>query len=559
MPAVFRAAIRQGATNPLAPGHDSEHHSGMSLTLTFHGAARTVTGSCMEFRSGGSRILVDCGLFQGSRSLEALNYEPLDFDPKTIDAVVLTHAHIDHSGLLPRLVAGGFRGAIWCTRETADLLEYMLADSGRIQEYEAERRNRRRDRAGEDPIRPIYTEADAMAAWRLARPVLLEEGFDPAPGFRARLWNAGHILGSASAELSADGVHVLCSGDLGPDNKAFHPDPDAAAGYDHVVCESTYGDRDRQRVTIEERRKLLEAEILGVRARGGNLIIPTFALERTQELLLDIAVLSNSGRIGGATVYVDSPLANRATSVFEKYVDQLEDTGGRNVFRNPAIHYVNDVSESIRLNSMSGAIILAASGMCEAGRIRHHLFHNLHRRDSTVLFVGFQAQGTLGRVLLEGAKRVRISGKDVKVRAQIRRIDSYSAHADQSELLEWIEERSPIAGSLFLDHGENGAIEELRRLAQSRDLASTIVVPEIGETYELPAGQPARRTKTGRAELRDVIGRDWQNEYADLATGLKRRLAAIRDARARQKAIEEMQRVLDSYADHRASRERRKR
>jgi len=526
----------------------------MALTLTFHGAARTVTGSCMEFRQGGSRILVDCGLFQGSRSLEALNHEPLDFDPKAIDAVVLTHAHIDHSGLLPRLAAGGFKGAIWCTRETADVLEYMLADAGRIQEYEAERRNRRRDRAGEDPFRPIYTEADAMDAWRLTRPVELHDFFEPAPGFRARLWNAGHILGSASAELAAGGVRVLCSGDIGPENKAFYPEPTAAAGCDHVVCESTYGDRVREHVTIEERRKLLEAEILGARARGGNLIIPSFALERTQELLLDIAVLSRSGRIGNATVYVDSPLANRATSVFEKYIDQLEDTGGVNVFRNPAIHYVSDVSESIRLNSVSGAIILAASGMCEAGRIRHHLFHNLHRRDSTVLFVGFQAQGTLGRVILEGAKHVRISGKDVQIRAQIRRIDSYSAHADQSELLEWIEGRCPIKGSLFLDHGENGAIEELRRLAQSRDVAETIVVPEIGETYELPAGAPARRKQTGRTELREVIGRDWQNEYADLATSLKRRLAEIRDTKARQKAIDEMRRVLDSYANQRARR-----
>ena len=212
---------------------------------------------------------------------------------------------------------------------------------------------------------------------------------------------------------------------------------------------------------------------------------------------------------------------------------------------------MNDVSESIRLNSVSGAIILAASGMCEAGRIRHHLVHNLHRRDSTILFVGFQAQGTLGRTILEGAQRVRISGKDVKVRAQIHRIDSYSAHADQTELLEWIEQREPIPGSLFLDHGEREAIEELRRQAQKRNLARTIVVPEIGETYELPAGNPARRVHTGRVDLREAIGRDWQNEYADLATSLKRRLAAIHDAGKRHKAIEEMRRVLDRYADDR--------
>lgn len=526
----------------------------MTLSLSVHGAARTVTGSCLEFRSGTSRILVDCGLFQGSRSLEALNHEPLPFDPKTIDAVVLSHAHIDHSGLLPRLVAEGFAGVIWCTVETSDLLEFMLADAGRIQEYEAERRNRRRDRAGEKAFEPIYTEEDAVAAWRQARSVPLEQWFEPAPGFRVRLWNAGHILGSASVELEADGVRVLYSGDIGPDNKAFHPDPASPSGFDYVICESTYGDRHRERVSIEQRRRLLETEILEARERGGNLVVPSFALERTQELLLDIAELSSAGRIGHAMVFVDSPLANRATTVFRKYADQLEDTGGSDVFGHSAIRYVNDVAESMRLNTMSGAIILAASGMCEAGRIRHHLYYNLPRRDSTVLFVGFQAEGSLGRVILDGAKRVRISGRDVSVRARIRRIDSYSAHADQTELLAWLEARGPIGGSLLLGHGESAAIDELRKLAGVRGLAASIIVPEIGETYELRQGTAAKRTRTGRVDLQRAIGRDWQNDYADLATSLKRRLGAIRDSADRQKAIDDMRRVLDSYAEHRARR-----
>jgi len=523
----------------------------MTLSLSVHGAAKTVTGSCLELRSGKSRILLDCGLFQGSRSLEALNYEALPFDPKAIDAVILSHAHIDHSGLLPRLVAEGYTGAIWCTVETSDLLEFMLADAGRIQEYEAERRNRRRDRVGEDAFAPIYTEEDALAAWRLTRPVPLGNWFEPAPGFRIRLWNAGHILGSASIELEAEGVRLLYSGDVGPDNKAFHSDPSSPAGFDYVICESTYGDRHREQVSIKERRKLLEAEILGARARGGNLVVPTFALERTQELLLDFATLSSAQRIGNAMVFVDSPLANRATTVFRKYADQLEDTGGSDVFSHPSIRYVNDVAGSMLLNSMSGAIILAASGMCEAGRIRHHLFYNLPRRDSTILFVGFQAEGSLGRVILDGAQRVRISGRDVMVRAQIRRIESYSAHADQTELLAWLKERGPIAGSLLLDHGESGAIEELRRLAESQSRAPSILVPEIGETYELNAGKAAKRVETGRPELQQAIGRDWQNNYADLATSLKRRLGNIRDSRDRQKAIDEMRQVLDSYTRQR--------
>lgn len=505
----------------------------------------------MAFSLGQTTILIDCGLFQGSRSLEVLNTGDFAFDPKQIDAVVLTHAHIDHSGLLPRLVAAGFTGPVWCTQPTADLLEYMLGDAGRIQEADTARRNRRRDRAGEEPFEPLYTEEDAIQAWRQARPVALEEWFEPAPGFRARLWNAGHILGSASVELAAGGTKLICSGDIGPDNKAFHADPEGPCCFDHVICESTYGDRAREPLTIAERRKLLEAEIRAAIVRGGNLVIPTFALERTQELLLDMAALFDSGALPEIPVFIDSPLATKATSVFARHAEALEDLSSPDVFRHPAFHFVEDVSQSMRLNSVSGAIILAASGMCEAGRIRHHLVHNLHRRDSTVLFVGYQAQGTLGRVIMEGAERVRISGEDVRVRAQIRRIDSYSAHADQTELLDWIAARGPISGTLFLDHGEEPALEALRRLAQARMEGVKVVLPEIGEAYELEPGQPARRIRTARPDMAGAIGRDWQNSYADFVTGLRRELTKIRDAEARDKAIAAMREVLDSYAEHR--------
>lgn len=530
---------------------------GNTLNLTLHGAARTVTGSCHEFTCGGSRVLVDCGLFQGSRTLEGLNAGAFGFDPHKVDAVVLTHAHIDHSGLLPRLVAQGFTGRIWCTQPTADLLEYMLADAGRIQEADTMRRNSRRDRAGEEPFEPLYTEADALAAWGQCSPVELEEWFEPAPGFRARLWNAGHILGSASAELEAGGARVLCSGDLGPEHKAFHADPESPAGFDHVLCESTYGDRDREELTIPARRKLLEAEIRGALVRGGNLVIPTFALERTQELLLDIAELVRAKAIPDVPVFIDSPLASRATKVFQRHAGDLEDVDPAGTFNAPNFHFTDSVQESIRLNSVSGAIIMAASGMCEAGRIRHHLLHNLFRRDSTVLFVGYQAQGSLGRVILEGAQRVRISGQDVTVRAAIRRIDSYSAHADQGELVEWIAERAPIAGSLLLVHGEQAALEALRKLAAARLEGTPVVLPEIGESYELPPGAPARRIKTGRTDLTAALGHDWQNSYADFVTGLKRNLSAIEDAREREKAIAAMREVLDSYTRFREDKRRR--
>ncbi len=517
-----------------------------SLTLTFHGASGEVTGSCMELIRGGHRILIDCGMFQGSRSLEQLNLEPFGFDPRDIAAVVLTHAHIDHSGLLPKLATHGFHGPIWCTGPTRDLLQFMLADSGRIQEMDAERRNRRRDRAGEEPFAPLYTEQDALAAWRLCKPIERGDWFEPAPGFRARLWNAGHVLGSASIEIEAGGVHAMFSGDIGPEYKAFLADPDGPKGFDYVVCESTYGARNREKLTMEQRRTVLAAEVASAIARGGNLVIPSFALERTQELLLDLAYLLRENRIPKTPVFVDSPLANEITGVFARYSARLEDTGGINVFANPDFHFVGDTAESIRLNSMSGAIILAASGMCEGGRIRHHLLHNLHRRDSTVMFVGYQAQGTLGRIILEGAKRVRISGTDVQVRAQIRRIDNYSAHADQSELLDWIDQRSPIEGTLFLDHGEPDSFEAMRRELQRRQPELNVRIPRIGETYALTAAKRARRTGTGNVAAQQAAGRDWQNAYADLATGLKAKLARI-PAERRQDAIARLRKVLDSY------------
>jgi metallo-beta-lactamase family protein len=525
-----------------------------ALTLTFHGAAGTVTGSCMELRLGDKAILVDCGLFQGSRTLETLNHGEFSFDPRQIDAVVLTHAHIDHCGLLPKLAAQGFGRPIWCTPATADLLEYMLADAGRIQESEADRRHRRRDRAGESRFEPLYTEEDALRAWRLNRPARLGDWFDPAPGFRARFWNAGHILGAASVEIEAAGLRLLLSGDLGPDNKAFHPDPDAPSGFDHVVCEATYGDRAREKFAIEQRRSQLEAEIKDALTRGGNLIIPSFALERTQELLLDLARLADANRIPNVPIFVDSPLASRATKVFAAHASELEDTGGQDIFRHPSIHYVEDVAESIRLNTISGAIIMAASGMCEAGRIRHHLKHNLFRRESTVLFVGFQAKGTLGRVLVDGAQRVRISGEDVNVRARIRRIDSYSAHADRDELHEWITARRPISGSLFLDHGEREAVAALRELVQADDPRASIIAPQIGEAYALEPGIPARRIQTGRVDMDLLAEPDWQNDYADFITHLKQHLGRIRNERARRDALAQMRRVLDQYGEARLRR-----
>lgn len=523
-----------------------------SPTLTIHGAAQTVTGSCFEVEHRGRRLLVDCGLFQGSRSLEALNRQPFAFDPAKLDAVLLTHAHIDHSGLLPRLAAERFGGKIWCTAPTIDLLGEMLPDSARIQEQEAERRNRRADRADEPPVEPLYTQDDAERALALLCPAELGQLFEPVEGIGARFWNAGHILGSASVEVEAGGVRLLFSGDLGPRHKAFHADPDGPNGVDHLFCESTYGDRSREEADPAQRRQRLEQEINDALKLGGNLVIPSFALERTQELLLDIALLIDQGRIGNTPVFIDSPLATRTTEVFRRYRHELEGLGDGDLFRHPAFHFVESVDASVRLNHVSGAIILSASGMCEAGRIRHHLRHNLPRRESTILFVGFQAQGSLGRTIKEGARKVRISGRDVSVRARIRELEAYSAHADREELAEWVRGRQPIGGTLFLTHGESSSLAGLQALLNSE--VPSIRIPEIGERYELPPGAPAKRLATGRPELREAIGRDWQNDYADFAVNLKRELQGIEDSARRREALALMRDVLSRYRDHKAGR-----
>lgn len=512
--------------------------------IKFNGAAGTVTGSCMQFSWHSRKILVDCGLFQGSRTLEKLNYSEFPFAPNEIDAVVLTHAHIDHSGLLPKLVKEGFKGSIFCTHGTRDLLEFMLADSGRIHESEAERRNRRPDRDRSEIIEPLYTEIDALKAWEKCREIEYESWFEVINGIKAKFWNAGHILGSASVELDIGGVKILCSGDLGPDNKIFHPDPEAPNALDYVICESTYGTRDREDFTISSRRAKLENEINSAMSKGGNLIIPVFALERTQELMLDIAELYKAGRIGNVNVFIDSPLASKATKAFDENIDELEDISDPDIFKSDIFHFTDDVEMSKRLNNLKGAIIMSASGMCEAGRIRHHLRHNLPDANSTVLFVGFQAGGSLGRAILDGSKRVRISGQDVLVRANIRKIDGYSAHADQGELLTWIKERNPILGSLFLTHGEKSEIEIYRDLVLAQNPGLSILIPEIGEEYALSKREPAKRTKTGRTDLFEALNRDWENEYTEFSLGLKSDLLKIKDDSQRKKAIAAMRDTL---------------
>ena len=526
----------------------------MATRLTFHGGAGTVTGSCYRIEHGRGRFLIDCGMFQGTKTVRELNYGSFPFEPNTIDFVLLTHAHIDHSGLLPKVSKHGFRRTIHATEPTADLLSFILPDSGHIQESEVDRLNRRNRRRGREAVEPIYTRRDAEHCLRQIQGVPYERWIEPGPGIRARFWNAGHILGSASIELhiddGADQLHLLFSGDLGPDEKVFHLDPEAPAGFDYVVCESTYGDRDRADATVEERRRALRDEINAALTAGGNLLIPAFAVERTQELLHDIGVLMAERQIKGVPVFLDSPLAHNATRVFAKHAGALEDIAldQDELFRNRNFRFVESVEESKSLNQITGgAIIIAASGMCEAGRIRHHLKNNLWRAKATVLFVGYQAPGTLGRLILDGEKQVRMFGEEVAVKARIREIGNYSAHADQKELVDWMVERQPVHGGIFLTHGEDQARAALREHLSAAGLAEDLIhLPRIDDRFELvAAGAPAAQPR--RARIPDSeIARDWHNEYAVLLLDLSRQLDRLPGDEARRQLLRRVRAALSA-------------
>lgn len=474
----------------------------MPISLSFHGAAGTVTGSCFLLESGRARVLIDCGMFQGSKTLKQLNYEPFPFDPRRIDAMVLTHAHIDHSGLIPKLMLAGFGRRIYATQATIDLLGCTLPDSGHIQESEVESLNRRNKRRGRKEVTPIYTVLDAQKALDLLEPVAYKAWTNVAPGIRARWWNAGHLLGSSSIEVEVEAERggkpkrLLFSGDLGPDQKLLQPDPEAPAAFDIVVCESTYGDRDRLDVSEDDRTRLLAKELKAARDAGGALIIPSFAVERTQELVADIVGLMDSGAVPAASIFIDSPLASKATAIFRGHAAELQN--GDALLRglgSPNLHVTESVEESKALARFDGFhIIISASGMCDAGRIRHHLRNWLTEREATVLLVGFQAQGTLGRILQDGAKAVRIQGDDVAVRARIRSIDSYSGHADGPELADWLAERKPIGQAVFLVHGEEGAIEGLRSRMKVANIiaADQIFAPDIDDVFDIDGTRPLR-------------------------------------------------------------------
>lgn len=497
----------------------------------------------MELRSAHHRLLVDCGLFQGSRSLEALNYEPLPFDPAGLDLVILTHAHLDHSGRLPLLARKGLKAPIWCAPPNRQLLGPLLADAANLQAADAERRNERPDRLGLPRFEPLYDFDDVERVTGQLHGLAAGKWAEPLPGLSLRFWDAHHILGAVSVELKLEGQTLLFSGDIGPGATSISDPPAPPEGWDHVVCESTYGNRDRRMVTLDERRELLAVEVETALARGGNLIIPAFALERTQMLIEDLVASFESGRLEPAPVFVDAPLADRVTQAYRRFKPPPH--GGPSPFDHPKVRFTRSVEESKTLNRMSGAVIIAGSGMCTGGRVRHHLLRNLPRGDSTVLLVGYQARGTLGAVLAGGAQAVRISGNDVPVRARLRTIDVYSGHADRTGLLDWLQHRAPVHGSVFLDHGEQPALDQLVGDAAAIEGLPQPIVPLLGERFELKARTPAQRTGTSRADAAELTApEDWRNRYAAFAAGLEARLRALPSDGARRAALDAADRAL---------------
>lgn len=442
--------------------------------MSFHGADRSVTGSCHMLECAGRRLLIDCGLVQGSRDLEEENAADFGFDPSAVDTLLLTHAHLDHCGRVPLLVKRGFRGKIVTTAASRDLARLVILDAAHLQEEEAKRRQRRARRGGrESDERPLYTLLDALDS--LDRFGALAEYGEPielAPGLRASFFNAGHILGSASILIEAEEAgkrrRVLFSGDLGNVGRPLLPPPSPPRAAEIVVMESTYGDR-RHRPFSESVEELYEA-VLATFDRGGNVIIPTFALERAQEILYVLRQGIEQRRLPASmAVFLDSPLAIAATEIFERHPNCYSTAvaelfaHGQDPFGFSGLHFTREAADSIAINRIGGgAVIIAGSGMCTGGRIRHHLRHNLWRPEASVVFVGFAAAGTLARKIIDGAEQVELFGEVISVRARIHTINGFSAHADQQELVDWHQQ---IAGkeTTFLVHGEEAEMNELAR------------------------------------------------------------------------------------------------
>ncbi|HKZ07759.1 MAG TPA: MBL fold metallo-hydrolase [Methylomirabilota bacterium] len=437
----------------------------MSVALTFHGAAGTVTGSKHLLEADGARVLLDCGLFQGLKALRVRNWEAPPLDPRRLDSVVLSHAHIDHSGYLPRLMRAGFGGPVHCTPATADLLRVLLPDAAHLQEEEAAFANRHRT-SRHDPALPLFTVEDAQRVLRQVRTADFGASFAPGKGVEGRFTHSGHILGAGLVECRLGGRRVVFSGDLGRYDVPIMRDPDPVAEADVLLVESTYGDRLHE---ADDRRARLVGAVTRAAEGRGWLLIPAFAVGRAQEVLFDLRELEERGEIPPLPVFLDSPMAIEALAIYSRHIEEQDAAlrrtvaGGTRPYAPKNLQITRTVEDSKRLNETAPpGIILAGSGMATGGRILHHLRRRLPEPRTTVLFVGYQAAGTRGRLLRDGARTLRIFGEEVPVRATILTSDAYSAHADRGEILRWLGGFRRPPGITYLVHGEPRAAEALR-------------------------------------------------------------------------------------------------
>lgn len=443
------------------------------MKIQFCGASTSVTGSCHLITTDNFKILLDCGQFQGSKALDAMNYEEFPFNPAEVDYMILSHAHIDHCGRIPLLIKRGFKGDIYCTDATADLVEVMLKDSGYIHEKEAEWQNRKNERAGKPLVEPLYTYNDALDALQYIKPVLYDQLIELNPELRIVFNDAGHILGSAITELwITEGDHtakIVFSGDLGVMERPILRNPTIIKKADYVIMETTYGNRLHPNNSLDV-QQLIDI-ILKTSKRGGTTVIPSFAVGRTQELIYELNNFYDhhpeyQNDLENLMVYVDSPMATTTTEVFRKNAQVFDEemkeliTSGDDPldFKNLKFTRTTDESKQLNMNRVP-KVIISASGMCEAGRIRHHLKHNLWDEKSSVIFVGYQAEGTMGRLLLDGTDKVTLFGEEVQVKAEIHNLEGFSGHADRDGLFEWLSGFEKQPKHVFLVHGETESKE----------------------------------------------------------------------------------------------------
>mgnify|MGYP001547127692 CR=1 FL=1 len=467
----------------------------MELKLHFLGAARNVTGSSYLIETPKARVMIDCGMYQ-ERKFKERNWQDFPVKPASVDAVVLTHAHLDHCGLLPKFVRDGFNGKIWGTAPTMEIAEIVVLDSAHIQEEDCKykkKRHEEEERQSPFPYVPLYTSDDARFAIDHFKKTSYEKSIEVAPGVVATWHDAGHILGASmvtvEVEHGGEKRKLLFSGDVGRCNKPIICDPTFFDHADYVVCESTYGDRVHKRVN--NLHEDLQEIIVDTTKRGGNIVIPSFAIERTHELLYLLNDLLMAKKIPNLMVFVDSPMAVNVTDVFIKHPEYFDDEmkqrlrSGNSPFTFSSLKLSRSVADSKAINNIKGTcIIIAGSGMCTGGRIKHHLVHNIWRSESTILFVGYQAEGTLGRVIVQGKKSVRIHGRSHQVKARIDQLQGFSGHADKAELFKWVSNLKEPPKKVFVTHGEESAALEFADFI-TKKLEWDVHVPTFKEVVDL--------------------------------------------------------------------------